>query len=1329
MDKNRFARLGEIFAHARGLSATRCAVYLDEVCGDDAGLRKDAEELLAEDSQRGGSAIDRVLGDDEDLPARVGRSHPRQIGKYRILGICGAGGMGTVYEAEDCDLGRRVALKVIQSATMRPELLSRFRREAKILARLEHPCIASVFEVGEFGHEQDQLPFFAMEFVEGQPPLAFASQRGLGVAARVDIFLQMCDAIEYAHRQGVVHRDLKPDNILVVASPTATTADGSSGQPKILDFGVASLTEPDTHATMVTGAGQLLGSVPYMSPEQATGTTEAVGFGSDVYSLGVVLFELLTGRLPYDVSQRPLADALHAIRHDEPTRLGSVDPALRGDLETIVGMCLEKDLERRYQSVAAVAADLRRYRAQQPISARPPSTWYQLRRFTARHRALVGGVLTTALALVAGAIIAVIFAFDASRSADQARENQLQSDRQAYRANLTAASALLESDPEHTQRLLDEVPAASRGWEWRYLMAARSGLLHEFGAVRPPASPPVAGRLAEEMFLLEGGDHVLARTSATTFCIWETRTGRLVRTFEAPASVAVWAAATGGNLLAAALEDGRVVTANPRSDRPTWETWRTRETDIRAIAVDPRGQQIALHREGDVRFGCPDAWHVLPVATRGVWRRPLLAFGPDGTEPATLAVLAGIPKDSLALWDAGTGVVLGEPMPSVQVHWSIAITPGGRVASGQLRREIRLFDPATGELDFELLGHNGAVRDLAVSRQGRLLSVGSNSIRVWDLERQQQVAIFDAPDTSKAEFVDEDHILSLTAGRFRLWTLRDPRARTLVGHDGHVFSVVFSGDGGLLASSAPWGDVIVWDPLEATPLRRVRAELHQNIAFDRSGEHLLHAVHWWGPMQSQITPWPGGSGALYLPEQPCMVHGVAGGKLRIDDAQATPVGDGLHFFRTLHTTAGEASAAAFVDGKQMALQPREPSPPGSRAASLGDHPRLSVGDMGRFGGSVAELLVFAGELSPREGTAIDDYLAVRRTGGHASLPTLAADSGAKLLVHFRAGPDTVRINDGNQVRAWTASNDKSRALTAHGGSSSVALLPATAGLPARVSFHRAYGVHRWLETALPGAAGEQQLTVCWLGGYRDEREQRAYGIGSHAFSFANGTRDERITKRGTRICHSSDDRYVVNAGPYDFTGPVDVWDAITGECVAHFEGRYNGVSFHPDSTRIAAARHDGGIDIFDVPSQRLLAAIEAHKGPCWDVAFSPDGTRLASGGNDNALRLWDAGTYERLIELPGHRSYVRCVAWSADGTMLASACADYRVRIWDSVSRRERYGQQLVQQALEGEVRAQVDALHQTLGEPDAVMAELRKLWPEGSARRRAAMKVLARLQ
>ena len=1325
MDPKRFARLGEIFAHARDLSATRCSAYLEEVCGDDSELRKEAEELLAEDSQQGGSVIDRALGDDERLVGKAGSSQPRQIGKYRILGICGSGGMGTVYEAEDSHTHRRVALKVIQSGALRPELLSRFRREAEILARLDHPCIARVFEVGEFEHEDDRLPFFAMEFVEGASPLDFAQRHALDVSARLDIFLHICDAIDYAHQRGVVHRDLKPDNILVVESPTAKTAGGQVGQPKVLDFGVAGLTDSDTHATMVTGAGQLLGSVPYMSPEQAIGDTEAVGFQTDVYSLGIVLFELLTGRLPYDVQQRPLADALHTIRHADPTRLGSVDPALRGDLDTIVGKCLEKDVGRRYQSVAAVADDLRKYRAQRPISARPPSTWYQVRRFAARNRALVGGTLTTALALLAGAVVAMILAIDATASANTAHENLLLSDRQAYRANLAAASALLERDPEHTQRLLDEIPESIRGWEWRYLAAARSGLLLEFGAVRRPPPQPFSSWPVEEMFLLAGGDQVIAPTSDSMFCIWETRTGRIVRTFRAPASVRVWAVSDGGKLLAAALEDGRVVTANPKLDPPIWMTWFTSDTDIHAIAIDPAGQRIALHRQSQLLVGRPDAWRTIPVTARGLHAQPLLAFSPDGSRVATLH------DGGLVVWDAATGSELCQPMMSTQAHSSIAFTHEGRVASGQARREIRFFDPATGEYDLELLGHRGAVLDLAVSRQNRLLSVGNDdTIRVWDLGRKELIAIFDAPGTTKAEFVDEEHVLSLTAGHFRFWTLQHRRARTLVGHDDHVFSAVFSGDGGLLATSAPWGDLLVWDPLETTPLRRFGAQQHQNIGFDRSGEHLLHSGHWWGPTLSEITPWPGGSGALFFPEQPCMVHGAVAGRLRIDGEEAMPLADGLHVFRTEHATKSQGSAEAFVDGGLMVLQPVEPAPPASRAADLGAHPRLSLGDMANFSfaGSVAELLVFAGRLSPREGSAIDDYLAVRRTGGDASIPTRAAGSGAKLLVHFRAGPDTVRLNEEGQVSSWTATNDKSRALTAHGSPYHVTLVPAEAGLPARVSFQGNWGAYRWLEIAMPGAAGKDRLTVCWLGEYRGKVAQIAYGIGSRPLTFSNGTRDDRITKRGRRICHSSDGRLVANSGPYDHAGPIDVRDAITGDCVAHFEGLYNGVSFHPDSIRIAAGREDGGIDIFDVHTSRRVTRIEAHKGACWDLAFSPDGTRLASGGNDNALRLWDAETYEQMIELPGHRSYVRGVAWSADGTMLASACGDYLVRVWDSVSRRERYGQRLAQRALEDEVRAQVEALHRAGGERQAVMAELRKLWPEGSARRRAALKVLARL-
>jgi serine/threonine protein kinase/tetratricopeptide (TPR) repeat protein len=320
-------------------------------------------------------------------PAATQQPLPDHIGSYRILGLLGEGGQGLVYSAEQPTPRRAVALKVLKGGRFVHEHEVRyFEREAQTLGALHHPGIATIYEAGR---TEEGLHFFAMELVRGAPLTTYIRATDPLLRDRLELFCKICDAVEYAHCQGVVHRDLKPGNILVDAD----------GNPHILDFGLARLTEADLLlSTRITQSGQIVGTLRYMSPEQARGSPEAIDVRSDVYSLGVMLFELLADKPPYEIGSCP-AEALTTICEATPRRLGATDRTLRGDLETIVCKALEKEPARRYQSVAALCRDIRRYLGAEPILARPPSGLYLLRKKLSKHRWRVG---LTAAALALG---------------------------------------------------------------------------------------------------------------------------------------------------------------------------------------------------------------------------------------------------------------------------------------------------------------------------------------------------------------------------------------------------------------------------------------------------------------------------------------------------------------------------------------------------------------------------------------------------------------------------------------------------------------------------------------------------------------------------------------------------------------------------------------------------------------------------------------------------------------------------------------------------------------------------------------------------------------
>ena len=368
---------------------------------------------------------------------------PEKIGEYRILGVLGEGGMGVVYEAEQASPKRRVAIKVVRGGEFVDETRVRmFQREAETLARLKHPDIGAIYESG---CTADGQHFFAMELVRGETLDKYlekrpAPTRSDEIRFRLALLRKIAGAVNYAHQRGVIHRDLKPANIIITAEADeeATATDSGSslagaGLPgvKILDFGLARITEGDiAAATMTTEIGMIKGTLPYMAPEQARGDTAEIDVRADVYALGVILYEMISGRRPYDVARRALIEAVRVICEEKPAPLrgaGTHSRIIDPDIETIVGKALEKETDRRYGTAAEFAGDIGRFLTSQPILARPPSAVYQMKKLVSRHRvpaAMAGVMLVALIGFVIGMSVLYVRAVraeaDASRQAETA---------------------------------------------------------------------------------------------------------------------------------------------------------------------------------------------------------------------------------------------------------------------------------------------------------------------------------------------------------------------------------------------------------------------------------------------------------------------------------------------------------------------------------------------------------------------------------------------------------------------------------------------------------------------------------------------------------------------------------------------------------------------------------------------------------------------------------------------------------------------------------------------------------------------------------------------
>jgi predicted Ser/Thr protein kinase len=364
-----------VYLEASVLAIVDRESFLDRACAGQASLRTEVESLLQADLVRG----DFLDAAPSHLAADLLRKQtegPETIGPYRILGLLGEGGMGTVYRAEQHSPHRIVALKVIRAGMTNTQFLRRFELESEALGRLQHPGIAQIYDAGTADEGSGSQPYFAMEFIEGRPLMAYGVEHSLDARARLELMAKICDAVSHAHQRGILHRDLKPGNVLV---------DGS-GQPKILDFGVARMIDSDSQATRQTDLGQLIGTLDYMSPEQTLGDPFDLDVRSDIYSLGVILYELLAGKLPYQTKRRSLPEVVRIIREHDPEPLSTIDRGYRCDIEIIVEKALEKDKDRRYASAAELAGDIRRHLADEPIVARPATASYRAGKFIRRYR-------------------------------------------------------------------------------------------------------------------------------------------------------------------------------------------------------------------------------------------------------------------------------------------------------------------------------------------------------------------------------------------------------------------------------------------------------------------------------------------------------------------------------------------------------------------------------------------------------------------------------------------------------------------------------------------------------------------------------------------------------------------------------------------------------------------------------------------------------------------------------------------------------------------------------------------------------------------------------
>lgn len=789
-----YDRVTEVFNRALDLPAADRAAFVHAECADNTAVRERVLKMLDYGADADALCFDGIAEQvlcDAFPPTAAGDDVapdiPDRIGEYRIIRKIAEGGMGSVYEAAQEHPQRTVALKTLRDGLRSPGLMRRFEREIRLLARLNHPRIAQVLDAGTAETPAGRIPYFTMEFIEGRSIVDAAEAADMTTRERLMLIADVCDAVQYAHLRGVIHRDLKPANILV------RTDDSSGPQVKVLDFGVARAIETDDPVTHHTDVGQLIGTLPYMSPEQVTQASSELDTRTDVYSIGVVMYELLTATLPLDVGSRSLPEAIRMICQDEPRRLPGAHRSLRGEVETIVAKALEKDPARRYSSVSELAADIRRHLADEPISARPASMLYQVRKFARRNRPLVGGIIAAVLALVVGLIGTLLFAIRAS-------EREFDAIDQSYRANITAANALAATDPRTAREHLDDCPIDQRAWEWHHLRARLDSatLVYE-------GSAPAIGEVA----LASDGARLVGALEDHTLAIWDVETAALRRSIDIGDEIIEIAMPSDGPpRVAVSTADGRVLVIDIDSDERRVIVG-PQEGVARGVRWDRAGRSLGFVQQRRLIVTTDDKRREFGTL-RGAanW-----TFSPDGT------TILAISDDSrqCVLHNVATGEVIRhglvdhDDVPQVIEY----AADGSHYYVGTLQRSINVHDARTLEETARHDGHGRSLVAIAVSPDSRSVATSSldGTIRLRDAATGTLSAVLIADLLTQVVFTSDGNGLIFKQGEnLRRWD-RSSGSRTLAGHANFLYFLCFSPDGTRLAAATPFPpyEAVVWD--------------------------------------------------------------------------------------------------------------------------------------------------------------------------------------------------------------------------------------------------------------------------------------------------------------------------------------------------------------------------------------------------------------------------------------------------------------------------------------------------------------------------------------